>query len=135
MSIEHPARAGQAVTHHTAGGVGITTDGPRKRGGTIGVMWLGSPYSVLEQVESLTVIPAELALGLIARKPEPKVEEDEELIVYGYCVVDRDGDFISPFEKQQQDAIDYAAGQNKDCQDAGIDWDYRVAAIVDQGGL
>ena len=67
-------------------------------------------------------------------KPEAKVQEDEDLTVYGYCVVDRAGDFISPFEKQQ-DAIDYAAGQNKDCQEAGIDWDYKVAAIVDQGGL
>jgi len=76
----------------------------------------------------------EFETGLVLAVEQPKAEEDEELIVYGYCVVDRDGDFISPFEKQQ-DAIDYAAGQNKDCKDAGIDWDYKVAAIVDQGGL
>jgi len=79
----------------------------------------------------------EFETGMVLAVEQPKAREvdpAEELIVYGYCVVDRAGDFISPFEKQQ-DAIDYAAGQNKDCQDAGIDWDYKVAAIVDQGGL
>jgi len=69
-------------------------------------------------------------------KPEPKKQDDEELIVYGYCVVDRDGKFIKEFGQNQQGAaIDFATESTEACIDAGIDWDYRVAAIVDQGGL
>lgn len=64
------------------------------------------------------------AAGHIKYRPEV---EQEELTVYGYAVVGRDGRFIEAFPKQQE-AIDYAAS-----------WDprvgYRVATIVDQGGL
>jgi hypothetical protein len=55
MADQQPTRGGQAVTDRTSGGVGITTDQPR-RNGQIGVMWLGSPYSTLSRVEELIVI-------------------------------------------------------------------------------
>jgi len=57
----HPTRAGQAVTHTTEGGVGITTDAPRKRSGQIGVMWLAGSYSVLERPEDLSVVTLNIA--------------------------------------------------------------------------
>lgn len=64
-------------------------------------------------------------------------EEPEELTVYGYCVVGRDGAVAhtGPEILSQQDAINMAAAWTKDAHETGIDWDYRVAAIVDQGGL
>ena len=50
--------------------------------------------------------------------------------------MDRDGKFIKEFGQNQQGAaIDFATESTEACIDAGIDWDYRVAAIVDQGGL
>jgi hypothetical protein len=67
---------------------------------------------------------------------KPEVEQ-EELIVYGYTVVGRDGKATHGGDDllTQQEAIDNAAEWTKDAKDLGIDWDYRVAAIVDQGGL
>jgi hypothetical protein len=66
----------------------------------------------------------------------PEVEQ-EELTVYGYIVVGRDGQATHGGDDllTQQEAIDNATEWTKDAQDNGIDWDYRVAAIVDQGGL
>lgn len=65
--MTNPTHPGQVVTHYTNGGVGITTDGPRKRGGAIGVMWIGGSYSVLEQVTDLDVIPSADVLSLTQR--------------------------------------------------------------------
>lgn len=70
----------------------------------------------------------------IALEDRLEKQDDEDMIVYGYCVVDREGKFIKNADSQQQ-AIDFAADATESCVDAGIDWDYRVAAIVDQGGL
>jgi len=85
-----------------------------------------TPEDVAELVQALT------AAGHI----KPQVIEQEDLTVYGYCVVDRDGKPLRAFEgSTQQEAIDFAQQWTWDCEDAGIDWDYRVAAIVDQGGL
>jgi hypothetical protein len=85
-----------------------------------------NPEDIEELVKALT------AAGHI----KPKVIEQEELVVYGYTVVDSNGNAMPSFKgRTQQEAIDYAAEQTKDCKEAGIDWDYRVAAIVDQGGL
>lgn len=67
MSGKNPTHPGQAVTHTTGGGVGITTAEPRKRSANIGVMWIGGSYSVLENPADLTVIPADLVLSIIAR--------------------------------------------------------------------
>jgi hypothetical protein len=66
--IQHPTRAGQAVTHTTGGCVGITTDAPRKRSGQIGVMWLAGSYSVLERPEDLTVIPSDVMQAVVDRR-------------------------------------------------------------------
>lgn len=75
------------------------------------------------------VVAAQQLLG-------PKVEEPEELTVYGYIVVGRDGGLVKDFTGEDQTAaIKFAAESTQDCKDMGIDWDYRVAAIVDQGGL
>lgn len=67
MSDQHPTRGGQAVTHYQSGGVGITTDQPRKNG-QIGVAWLGSPYSTLDRAEELIVIPADVMQSVVDRR-------------------------------------------------------------------
>lgn len=64
-----------------------------------------------------------------------QVIEQEELTVYGYIVVGRDGHPIGEDLLTQQEAIEVADKWTKDVQKTGIDWDYKVAAIVDQGGL
>lgn len=64
---QHPTRGGQAVTHRTGGGVGITTDQPRKNG-QIGVAWLGSPYSTLDRTDELIVIPSDIVASVTDRE-------------------------------------------------------------------
>lgn len=56
-------RAGQAVRDNSNGDLGIVTEVARKSGvykGKVGVMWEGSPYSVIESPENLT--PVKLAI-------------------------------------------------------------------------
>ena len=92
----------------------------------------GVGYSIMKSWEK-KFIDKFIALETRLEKLQ-EVDPADELIVYRYCVVDRAGDFISQFTAQQE-AIDFAASSTKDCQDGGVDWDYKVAAIVDQGGL
>ena len=95
----------------------------RDTGGTVHVVHT-DPES---EAVSLTSADLEAVLA------QAKVEQ-EEMTVYGYVVVDREGKFIKNADSQQQ-AIDFATDATDSCKAAGIDWDYRVAAIVDQGGL
>lgn len=67
-------------------------------------------------------------------KPEVEVDPLDELIVYGYAAVDPEGKFITNFNVQQ-DAINYVEDAKRMAKAAGLASDYRVAAIVDQGGL
>jgi hypothetical protein len=48
-----------------------------------------------------------------------------------YVVVDRDGKFIKDFGKDNIGAQEFAIEYTGDCMDMGIDWDYRVAEIVE----
>lgn len=77
----------------------------------------------------------EVIKGLLALIPKAPEVEQEEMTVYGYTLVGQDGRLTQTNFATQQEAIEDAEKWNKDCQEAGIDWDYRIAAIVDQGGL
>lgn len=55
VTMSAPTQAGQAV-RDPRGRIGITTDAPRAKSSRIGVMFLGANYSVLAQVDELTVI-------------------------------------------------------------------------------
>ena len=62
-----PTRPGQAVTHPTRGGVGVTTDPGLNKNGSIGVMWVGRQYAVKERADELSVIPASDLIAFLAR--------------------------------------------------------------------
>ncbi len=51
--------------------------------------------------------------------------------VLGYIVVDRDGSMVGPHHENEVSAQTFAAEWTKDCKDAGIDWEYRVATITE----
>lgn len=51
--------------------------------------------------------------------------------VVSYVVITRDGRFVKDFGGDKTAADDFAADSTGDCSDAGIDWDYRVAEIVE----
>ena len=51
--------------------------------------------------------------------------------VIGYAVLDRAGHMIGEQFTERNAAFEFAAEWTKDCEDAGIDWDYRVAAITE----
>lgn len=51
--------------------------------------------------------------------------------ITGYAVLDRGGHMIGEQFKERKAAEEFAAEWTKDCKDAGIDWDYRVAAITE----
>lgn len=55
VTMSTPPQAGQAV-RDPRGRIGITTDAPRAKSPRIGVMFIGANYSVLAQVDELTVI-------------------------------------------------------------------------------
>lgn len=55
VTMSTPTQAGQAV-RDPRGRIGITTDAPRAKSSRIGVMFIGANYSVLAQVDELTVI-------------------------------------------------------------------------------
>ena len=55
VTMSTPTQAGQAV-RDPRGRIGITTDAPRAKSPRIGVMFIGANYSVLAQVDELTVI-------------------------------------------------------------------------------
>lgn len=70
----------------------------------------------------------------ISTHPLGEFEEGRVLLavepeVFGYVVVDRDGKAVRNFDEQAE-AQTFAAEYTKDCVDAGIDWDYRVAALT-----
>lgn len=46
-----------------------------------------------------------------------------------YVVIDRDGKFIKEFGEDKTAARAFAQESTQDCEDMGIDWDYRVAEI------
>lgn len=48
-----------------------------------------------------------------------------------YVVIDRDGKFIKEFGDDKASARAFAHESTQDCEDMGIDWDYRVAEIVE----
>ena len=51
--------------------------------------------------------------------------------VIGYAVLDRAGHMIGEQFTERNAAFEFAAEWTKDCEDAGIDWDYRVATITE----
>ncbi len=51
---KRPTRAGQLV-FGTDGLLGITTDSPAKRTPTIGVQFVGMPYPIRAQLDSITL--------------------------------------------------------------------------------
>lgn len=55
VTMSTPTEAGQVV-RDPRGRIGITTDAPRAKSSRIGVMFIGANYSVLAQVDELTVI-------------------------------------------------------------------------------
>lgn len=57
------------------------------------------------------------------RLPQPKV--------IGYVVVDRDGQLIGKQFQNREAAQAFADEWTADCKTAGIDWEYRVAEIVE----
>ena len=60
-------------------------------------------------------------MGLGYRKPK----------VLSYVVVGRDGGFVQDFGLDRPAAQAFADEWISDCKTAGIDWDYRVAEIVE----
>jgi hypothetical protein len=71
------------------------------------------------------------------------VEQDRELAaailaagyskptILGYVVVGRDGHMIGAQHSTSEEAQAMADEWTKDCEVAGVDWDYRVAEIVE----
>lgn len=53
--------------------------------------------------------------------------------VIGYIVVDRGGILVGKQFKHREAAQAFADESTADCETAGIDWDYRVAEIVEAG--
>lgn len=51
--------------------------------------------------------------------------------VINYVVIARDGKFIQEFGQDKTAAEDFARESTRDCRDMEIDWDYRVAEIVE----
>lgn len=54
-------------------------------------------------------------------------------VVLAYVVVDRNGKLIKDFGQDKATAQEFAIESTGTCEDAGIDWDYRVAEIVEAG--
>lgn len=59
------------------------------------------------------------------------MSEQQELQVIGYVVVDRDGKLVKDFGQDSVAAQEFAIESTGDCEDMGIDWDYRVAGIIE----
>jgi hypothetical protein len=53
-------------------------------------------------------------------------------IVLSYVVIDRDGKFIKDFGDDKVSAQEFAIESTAACTDSGIDWEYRVAEIVEE---
>jgi len=51
--------------------------------------------------------------------------------IIGYIAVDRDGQIIGKQFANREAARAFADEWTADCKTAGIDWDYRVAEIVE----
>ena len=51
--------------------------------------------------------------------------------IIGYIAVDRDGQIIGKQFANREAAQAFADEWTADCKAAGIDWDYRVAEIVE----
>lgn len=51
--------------------------------------------------------------------------------VLGYIVVDRGGVMVGNQHKHRESAQEFADEWTADCKTAGIDWEYRVAEIVE----
>jgi len=51
--------------------------------------------------------------------------------ILGYIVVDRGGIMVGNQHKHRESAQAFADEWTSDCKTAGIDWDYRVAAIME----
>jgi len=55
----------------------------------------------------------------------------KQQVVIGYVVVDRGGIMVGDQHKYQESAQAFADEWTADCKTGGIDWDYRVAGIVE----
>jgi hypothetical protein len=55
----------------------------------------------------------------------------QDIKTLGYVVVDRGSQIIGQQFRSREAALASAAGWTADCETAGIDWDYRVAEIVE----
>jgi hypothetical protein len=83
-----------------------------------------SALSELERLILGRTAPAAVKAILAAGYRKPRV--------LGYAVVDRAGAAVHTF-KNRTTAQQVAEESTRDCKEAGIDWDYRVADIVEAG--